>query len=315
MTMAKRIGKVEDDNLTPREAVILWMMEAHTFDSLLDYARWLMDQPDESYPLIRMPAQVVAAVRSKNKGQRDELLRDEFYQVQRDLLFLYFLHNRLNFHVTREEETICSRLTLLAEQLRSLVMRKAENDRRRIQDLKFPEDLSKLESKKRGSSKKATTGDGTLHEALTAWAAQERELRAQVLTLQEAGRLLARRYLGGEEMLHSQSLRRCAASLEMLSGLRAVYREATLTGPPPADEDLIRWMIESWMARDSQEPTVLPPPSEDEEKDPEVDDEATRLARYLVTVAKAEALKTLGDGDAGLRLVAEWLRANAGGAN
>ena len=32
MTLAKRIDDIEGRNLTPHEAVILWMREAHQFD-------------------------------------------------------------------------------------------------------------------------------------------------------------------------------------------------------------------------------------------------------------------------------------------
>ena len=53
MSFDKRIGDVED-NLTPKEAVIYWMQEAHQCDSLLAYGRWLMDQPEDVYPLIRI---------------------------------------------------------------------------------------------------------------------------------------------------------------------------------------------------------------------------------------------------------------------
>ena len=46
MTLAKRLTAIEGDNLTPQQAVILWMREAHEFGSWAAYARWLLDQPD-----------------------------------------------------------------------------------------------------------------------------------------------------------------------------------------------------------------------------------------------------------------------------
>ena len=85
MTLAKRIADMEDHYLSPREAVLLWIKEAHEFGSLERYGGWLLEQPEDAYPLIKMPAQVVAAVRSQHKGVRDEALRDEFYRVQKDL--------------------------------------------------------------------------------------------------------------------------------------------------------------------------------------------------------------------------------------
>ena len=64
MSLSRRLDDLEDHHLTPKEAVICWIREAHQFDSLLDYGRWLLEQPEDAYPLIRMPRQVVAAVRA-----------------------------------------------------------------------------------------------------------------------------------------------------------------------------------------------------------------------------------------------------------
>src|SRR5660397_196501 len=113
MSFDKRIADVED-NLTPKEAVIYWMREAHRCDSLLTYGRWLMDQPEDAYPLIRLPKQVVAAIRARNKGTPDSRLGDQFYRVQKDVLFLYHLHNQVNLQALQEEETLRLKVTLLS---------------------------------------------------------------------------------------------------------------------------------------------------------------------------------------------------------
>src|SRR5665811_2262978 len=122
MSFDKRIADVED-NLTPKEAVIYWMREAHRCDSLLTYGRWLMDQPEDAYPLIRLPKQVVAAIRARNKGTPDLRLGDQFYRVQKDVFFLYYLHNQVNLRALEEEEALRLKVTLLSEKLRSLIRR------------------------------------------------------------------------------------------------------------------------------------------------------------------------------------------------
>ena len=48
MSLATRMASVEHHNLAPKEAVILWMREAHQFGSYQSYARWLIDQPDDA---------------------------------------------------------------------------------------------------------------------------------------------------------------------------------------------------------------------------------------------------------------------------
>jgi hypothetical protein len=50
MSMDRRIGSLEDHNLGPREAVILWMGEAHRFDSFLDYATGSWSNPRMPIP-------------------------------------------------------------------------------------------------------------------------------------------------------------------------------------------------------------------------------------------------------------------------
>ena len=139
MSLVKRVGDVEE-NFTPKEAVICWMREAHEFDSLLTYGRWLLDQPEDVYPLIRMPRQVVAAVRRKNKGTPDMRLREEFYRVQRDLLFLYHLHQQVNLQALQQEEALHLRMELLNEKLRSLIYHVAVVDGRRLEGLKLPDE-------------------------------------------------------------------------------------------------------------------------------------------------------------------------------
>ena len=42
MKKDKRLENLESRGLDPKEALILWMQEAHQFDSLPDYGRWLM---------------------------------------------------------------------------------------------------------------------------------------------------------------------------------------------------------------------------------------------------------------------------------
>ena len=48
-----RLDKVET-SLTPAQAVLLWMQEAHAFGSMRAYAEWVVEQPAASYPLYRL---------------------------------------------------------------------------------------------------------------------------------------------------------------------------------------------------------------------------------------------------------------------
>src|SRR5665811_811155 len=177
MSLAKRVGDVED-HLTPKEAVICFMREAHQFNSLLTYGRWLLEQPEDAYPLIRMPKQVVAAVRAQNKGTSDALLRDELYRVQKDVTFLYHLHKQVNLQALQDEEALRLKVTLLAEKLRSLIHRIWAIDALRLERLQFPDDLSAPPPKRR---RKKTNEDLDLVEVIAAWSGEEQLLWGEVV--------------------------------------------------------------------------------------------------------------------------------------
>ena len=67
----QRVAKVEH-SLAPKQAVILWMEEAHKLGSMHQYALSLKGKPDSAFPLVKLPKQVETAVRDSMKGQRRE---------------------------------------------------------------------------------------------------------------------------------------------------------------------------------------------------------------------------------------------------
>jgi len=112
-------------SLSPTQAVCLWLTEAHQHGSLFAYTQWLLDQPDDSYPLVKMPKQVVEAVRTAMKGKPREDVHREIYCVQRDVLFLFHLAMGLNTRALELAETLRLKALLLAEQFHSLILRHA----------------------------------------------------------------------------------------------------------------------------------------------------------------------------------------------
>ncbi len=302
MSMAKRVGDVED-NFTPKEAVICWMREAHRFDSLLTYGRWLLDQPEDAYPLIRMPRQVVAAVRRKNKGTPDLRLREQFYRVQKDTLFLYHLHKQVNLQALQEEEALHLRLELLNERLRSLIYHIAVVDGRRLEALKLPDEVRAAPPRRR---RKKSTEEIELEGALAAWSAEEMLLRGEILAFQEAERLISRRYFGGEDLLFPQSVRTLQVLGEHLAALRDIYRMMIDRRPPESEEGFLRWVLEK-PTPESPDPAPVALEVRIEEP-PDTRRAARTLAEHHVLIAKSEALDALGERNAGVRLVEDWMR-------
>jgi hypothetical protein len=112
-------------SLTPTQAVCLWLEAAHGHGSLSAYTQWLVDQPDDSYPLVKMPRQVVAAVRTAMKGKPRADVDREIYLVQRDVLFLFHLAIGLNTRALELAETLRLKGLLLSEQFHSLMLHHA----------------------------------------------------------------------------------------------------------------------------------------------------------------------------------------------
>jgi len=302
MSLAKRVGDVED-NLTPKEAVICWIGEAHQFDSLLAYGRWLLEQPEDAYPLIKMPKQVVAAVRARNKGRPDVLLRDEFYRVQKDVTFLYHLHKQVNLQALQDEEALRLKVTLLTERLRSLIYRIWALDALRLEQLPFPDDTCAPRPKRR---RKKMKDDLDLDGAIAAWPGEEQLLWGEVVAFRDAVDLISRRYLGGQELLFPQSAQMLQGVLDMLAVMRDVHRTTTSRRPPKSEEGFLRWVLEESTTKTAVPPTVSPNPAT--EKRPDTKATARSLAEHYVLMARAEALDALGERDASIQLVEDWLR-------
>ncbi|MBU2601512.1 MAG: hypothetical protein KKA32_05005 [Actinobacteria bacterium] len=120
----RRLDRIES-SLSPTQAVILWLEGAHQHGSLLAHARWLLDQPDDAYPLVKMPGQVAEAVRTAMKGRCREDILKEIRRAQKDVLFLFHLATGLNAWALERAETLGLKGQLLREQFQTLHLRRA----------------------------------------------------------------------------------------------------------------------------------------------------------------------------------------------
>ena len=130
----RRLDRIES-SLSPTQAVCPWLTEAHQHGSLFAYTQWLLDQPDDSYPLVKMPGQVVEAVRTAMKGKPRAEIDREIYLAQRDVLVLFHLAIGLNARALELAETLRLKALLLGEQFHSLLLHKAIG--RDTNDLRF----------------------------------------------------------------------------------------------------------------------------------------------------------------------------------
>jgi len=71
MRQTKRLDRLEQC-LAPKEAVILWLQEANRYSDVMEYLKYLRDQPEALRPITRVTNQVESAIRETMKGQTPE---------------------------------------------------------------------------------------------------------------------------------------------------------------------------------------------------------------------------------------------------
>jgi hypothetical protein len=297
MTLTKRLDALED-NLTPQEAVIRWLREAHEFGSSEVYGRWLIDQPDDVYPLIRMPEQVVAAVRNQHKGVKDEALRDEFYRVQKDVLFLYFLHEQAEVRALMDEEAIHLRVIILVKEMRALIKEKHALDQIRLDRV----DLGGGTHSKPGKVEKSTRA--LYDEHVATWPPETEGLLARILAFLGAARMISRRYFAGEDLLYPSTREYLGAALQTIASLKEMYADSIL-GAPQTDDEFRDYVLALTRGPEESEKNSAPPPGGDV---PDVTAEARVIAEQWILMARSETLEKLGEHREAEALAVELLR-------
>lgn len=122
MNQDKRLEKLAG-SLTPKQAVILWMQEAHQYDNLREYVRFLKDQPEGAAPITRLSDQIDRSVRQAMRGQRKPIIVDAAVRRElRDLLFLFHLHKRVNTFFMDEQRAWDPLKAALAEGVHGMVV-------------------------------------------------------------------------------------------------------------------------------------------------------------------------------------------------
>ena len=96
MTTAKRRIEKLETGLTPKQAILLWLQEAHAFNGIEEYVHHLRSQPDSAAPLYRLTSQVSEGVKQTLRGRPSEEIDKAVRQAYKDVLFLFFLHQQVN---------------------------------------------------------------------------------------------------------------------------------------------------------------------------------------------------------------------------
>jgi len=304
MTLAKRASDVEEKNLSPKEAVILWMQEAHQFDSLVSYGCWLAEQPLSTYPLMRIPKQVAAAVRAQNKGVPQAQLQHKIHRAQKDALFLFHVQEQLNERVLLEDETRHLKLALLKEKLLTLVYWTHSVDRDRLDSFQLPD------SPKQSSTREPIADRESLDTIITRWPQEEALFWGEVTALLQAERLLSERYFSGEHLFFPETVSELTETQNSLDWLFGIYESILEGRPPESEEEFGRWLM-------GERPDT-PPPTRDPEVEtdrirPDPSRTARAIAEHVILMARAETLDDMDDRNACEGLVQKWLQGQGAG--
>ncbi len=122
-----RLDKLES-HLTPKQAMLLWMSEAHQFGTLEEYAHHMKTQPDDAWPLRRLGDQMGASVEQALKGKPRSIIDRAQRQVDLDVLFLFYLHQQANGRLAEKSRYFASHSLMLAQQINALVRERITND-------------------------------------------------------------------------------------------------------------------------------------------------------------------------------------------
>ena len=98
---AQRLDRIES-SLTPTEAVVKWMDEAHEHGSLREFALSIVRQPDTKAPLYRLRDFVIPGLEPRLKGKSPDEKNRRIHRALRDIAFLYYLQLEVNTRVTAE---------------------------------------------------------------------------------------------------------------------------------------------------------------------------------------------------------------------
>jgi hypothetical protein len=111
-TIKRRLDNI-DKSLTPRQALLAWIAEAHRFSSLSEYAVWLAEQPNDFQPLRRLLHQVAAPIFDHKTIAPEE--REKTKKAALDVVFLYFLHHRVNCDSATRSRSMALEAALLLD--------------------------------------------------------------------------------------------------------------------------------------------------------------------------------------------------------
>jgi len=208
VSTARRLDHLEN-SLTPLEAVLLWLAEAHAHPSVNAYVLTLQDQPLAAYPLVWLPDLVEPGVRAARKGEPRSDVDHAVFEAKRDLAFLYELAMECNLVWFERERTVTLGYMLVVEQLSRL--------------LEWEPRIAKV--------RKGKDWDTYLRLA-AAFVDHADRFQREVLVVDAAIRAVGVKYFGGAAVLWPETAAAIARLLQDYAFVGEFYNDQVAEAPP-----------------------------------------------------------------------------------
>ena len=190
---SKRLEAIES-SLTPKQAVLLWMEEAHRFNSINEYVLSLLEGPDSAYPLYRLPDQIEKSAKEMMKGRPRSETSKFIQEKVRDVIFLFFLHHEANKRILGEDRAYNLRALLLSTEMRWLTDQRTHHR----------DNWDRRKKTSRGRDDQSISDSFTrFNEHLHRWRDMCERFLYEILSVHRAIESLSNRYLDGHGVLYS----------------------------------------------------------------------------------------------------------------
>ena len=227
-------------------------------------------------------------------------MRDEFRRVQRNLLFLYYLHKQPNMRALMDREALQLRVIILIKEIRGLVIEKHDLDQMRLTRVN-------LEGKRHPRPEKVKQRAKALYQThADAWPVEAQEVLARVPTFLAAVQMISRRYFAGEDILFPETRENLSCNLTNIANLKEMYADSILGGSPESDDGFRDYVLA--LVGDGRENEKGRPAVAAGHGSSEFAHEARLLAEQWILMARSEALEGLGEYPAAQALAERLIR-------
>lgn len=207
----RRLAKLESA-LSPREAVLAWLVDAQQFATLEDHARSIAELPVEAAPLSVIGERVEASVRASMKGQPRDAIETAVRRAVGDGVFLFTLVLQINGQTLEFARLEGLRATAAFFWMGSILGGPRAAD--------LPPD-------------EARTYDRELTDAWAQWRAVVDRLSSDVQVEGEARAALERRFFGDHDVFFADASQAWAEHVDLVERLAGLAEAMASTGKPP----------------------------------------------------------------------------------